>query len=145
MYQLSKLNDYNISKSILELYHLTSFNIKQYPGYLNWYYTKNIPRILNGNGESFFDVEAFQLKGLIFLKNDFFEKKICTLYIDEEYRKNGLGQKLLENAFKYLDTDKPKITIPEHKIKDFSKIIEYYNWKETNIIYDYYKKEIEFN
>lgn len=35
MYQLSKLNDYNISKSILELYHLTSFNIKQYPGYLN--------------------------------------------------------------------------------------------------------------
>ena len=45
MYQLTKLKDSNISKSIRELYQLTQFNQNQYPGYLNWYYIKNIPRI----------------------------------------------------------------------------------------------------
>lgn len=143
MYILSEMDNKNFSIATNDLFLNTQFNSEQYPGYLQWYYGKNIPRILSGDGEGLFDLDAYILKGLIFLKYD--EKKISTLYVDEEYRRNGLGQKLLEVAFNLLGTDKPLITIPEHKLFMFEKFIRDYNWKESGVINSYHSKEIIFN
>ena len=140
---LSKLNEKNFSKATNELFLNTQFNLEQYPGYLQWYYCKNIPRILSGLGEGLFDLDTYLLKGLIFIKYD--EKKISTLYVDEEYRRNGLGQKMLEDSFKLLGTDKPLITIPEKKLFMFERFIKDYNWKETGVVNSYYSREIIFN
>lgn len=143
--QLSKLQNKNFSKATNELYQLTDFNKNQYPNYYKWFYSKNIPRILNGSGEILFTLDCFMIKGIAILKKTEEEKKICTLLVDDPYRNQKLGSKLIEESFRYLETDKPVITIPEKNISQFQHFINIYNWKDTEIINDYFSKEIKFN
>ena len=79
------------------------------------------------------------------LKKDNQESKICTLLINEEYRKKGYSSLILEDSFKFLKTEKPLITIPKRRIEEFSKIIEAYGWVESQTIDDYFSPEIVFN
>lgn len=144
-YKLSDFRGKNFSKAINELYNLTDFNSEQYPNYMNWFYGTNIPRILNNEGEVLFSLDGFLVKGLAILKKCEGEKKICTLLIDEPYRNQHIGSLIVEESFKYLETDKPIITIPEAKINQFIPFINKYNWKDTELINDYYNPEICFN
>lgn len=142
---LSKLENNNFSKAVNEIYLLTDYNCKQYQNYYKWFYTKGIPRIFDNKGEIYFYLDGFIVVGLTILKKTKLERKICTLLINEEYRKKGYCKELLETSFNYLETDKPLITIPEKRIKDFQNIITSYNWQETEISDLYISREIIFN
>ena len=141
---LSKMKDKNFSKATNEIYLLTDYNKLQYPDYYKWFFGKNIPRVISGNGEIVFYLDGLEIIGLSVLKRDF-EAKICTFMVNPEYRKRGFSSKLLEDSFEFLGTDKPLITIPEGRIDEFSSIIDAYGWEESEIIDDYYTPEIEFN
>ena len=144
-YILSNMKDKNFAKAVLELYLLTDYNKLQYPNYYKWYYQKNIPRIIEGTGEAIFYLDGFQIVGLSILKKDEKESKICTFLVNEEYRKNGYSKILLEDSFKFLETDKPLITIPEKRLDEFSKIIVDYNWIVSSKTNEYYSPEVIFN
>ena len=120
-YILSSMRDKNFSRAANEIYLLTDYNKHQYPGYFKWYYQTNIPRILSGEGEAIFYLDGFQIVGLSMLKRTDDEAKICTFFIDEEYRKRGYSSLLLEDSFGYLGTESPIITIPENRLDEFSK------------------------
>ena len=144
-YVLSQMDRKNFSKATNEIYLLTDYNHEQYQEYLKWYYNKNIPRVLNGTGEIIFYLEGFTVSGLAILKKDIDEKKICTLMINEEYRKKGYSKEILESAFEYLETDKPLITIPTKRIEEFKSIITAYDWEESKRTDMYLSEEIIFN
>ncbi|MBQ8891993.1 MAG: hypothetical protein IJ068_03920 [Bacilli bacterium] len=144
-YILSNMHDKNFSKAANEIYLLTDYNKLQYPDYYKWYYQKNLPRIIDGKGEVIFYLDGFQIVGLSMLKKSDDESKICTLLINEEYRKKGYSKLILEDSFKFLGTEKPLITIPEKRIKEFSKIIEAYKWIASEMTDEYYTPEIVFN
>lgn len=144
-YVLSQMDRKNFSKATNEIYLLTDYNHEQYQEYLKWYYNKNIPRVLNGTGEIIFYLEGFTVSGLAILKKDVDEKKICTLMINEEYRKKGYSKEILESAFEYLETDKPLITIPTKRIEEFKSIITAYDWEESKRTDMYLSEEIIFN
>lgn len=145
LFNLIDLKDKNFARGVHEMYMLTDFNHKQYPDYTEWFYGTNVPRILKNEGSCLFCLDAFTVKGLVFLKNTDTEKKISTLLIDEVYRNQRLASTLLEASFKLLGTDKPLITIPETTVDDFSQIINRYGWKQTGCIKDYYSNEFVFN
>lgn len=142
---LSKLENNNFSKAVNEIYLLTDYNCKQYQNYYKWFYTKSIPRIFDNKGEIYFYLDGFIVVGLTILKKTELERKICTLLINEEYRKKGYCKELLETSFNYLETDKPLITIPEKRISEFQNIITSYNWQETEVSDLYLSREIIFN
>ena len=144
-YILSRMNGKNFSKAVNEIYMLTDYNHNQYQEYLKWYYSKNIPRILNGTGEIIFYLDGLTVAGLAILKKDKIESKICTLMIDENYRKKGYSKDLLEMSFDYLGTDKPLITIPSNRIDEFKSIINTYDWKESCKTDIYLSEEVVFN
>ncbi|WP_410681010.1 GNAT family N-acetyltransferase [Avibacterium paragallinarum] len=66
------------------------------------------------------------------LKNKNGEKKICTIRVDEKYRKQGIGNALFDKAFKYLDTDSPLITVSEECDPSLKKLLKKYNFKQTS-------------
>jgi len=144
-YILSTMKDNNFSKAANEIYLLTDYNKLQYPNYYKWYYQKNLPRIITGNGEAIFYLDGFQIVGLSMLKKTEDESKICTLLINEEYRKKGYSKLILEDSFEYLGTEKPLITIPEKRLDEFSKIIKAYGWVTAETTDEYYSPEIIFN
>lgn len=141
---LSEMHDKNFSKAVNEIYLLTDYNKNQYPEYYKWYFSKNIPRVINGTGDIIFYLDGLEIVGISILKNDI-EKKLCTFMVNPEYRKKGHSKLLLEDSFKYLKTEKPIITIPEFRLDEFSGIINAYGWEESSTIDDYLSKEIEFN
>ena len=142
---LSKLENSNFSKAVNEVYLLTNYNCKQYPDYYKWFYTKSIPRLFSKEGEIYFYLDGFIVVGLTVLKKTELERKICTLLINEEYRKKGYCQELLNSSFDYLETDKPLITIPKKRIEEFQSMITVYDWQESELSNEYFSEEIIFN
>ncbi len=143
-YVLSQMSDKNFSKAVLAIYLQTTYNNDQYPEYLKWFYTVNLPRILKGKGDIIFYLDGLEVVSLATLKNTD-EKKICTLLVNEDYRKKGYSKQILEDSFEYLQTDTPLITIPTKRLDEFNKIIDAYNWKETSRTDEYYSEEVIFN
>lgn len=142
---LTEMNDENFAKAVCQIYLLTGYNKDQYPGYCQWYYGKNIPRILKGEGDIIFYLDGFIVAGLSVMKKTPDESKICTLLINPDYQKQGFSQPLLEETFDYLGTSKPVITIAENKLSVFSKIIDAYGWEVTGTTNIYKSPEIIFN
>ena len=118
-YILSKMKNKNFSKATYEIYLLTDYNRLQYPEYYKWYYQKNLPRILAGNGEAIFYLDGFQIVGLSMLKKSENESKICTFLINEEYSRRGYSKLILEDSYEYLGTERPLITIPKKRLDEF--------------------------
>lgn len=144
-HKLSELSRTNFSQAVDQIYMLTDYNTDQYPDYYKWFYGKSIPRIFTETGEIIFYLDAFTIVGLTVLKRDTDEKKICTLMINSEYRMQGYAKELLEDAYNFLGTTKPVITIPEFRMSEFDRIIEEYGWVKSGETGIYRSNEIIFN
>ena len=143
-YVLSQMSDKNFSKAVAAIYMQTTYNNDQYPEYLKWFYAVNLPRIFKGEGDIIFYLDGLEVVSLSTLKNSD-EKKICTLLVNEDYRKKGYSKQILEDSFEYLQTETPLITIPTKRLEEFDKIIDAYHWSESSRTDEYYSEEVIFN
>mgnify|MGYP003375795079 FL=1 len=151
LYTLSSLigNHKLFSKFAYLSYCLTDHICKDYPKHFEWYWTKEIPRVLNGTGDVIICTIDNNVAGVVFLKKDEIESKICTIFVAEGYRGKHISTILLEQAFKYLGTTKPLITIADYKISMFEHIIKKYQWELTQTMskgyYNNTSRELVFN
>ena len=108
-----------------------------------------LPRVLNGTGEIIICMVNNNVAGVTILKKNGRERKICTLYVVEGYRKKHIATNMLEYAFKYLETTKPLITIADYKVPLFESIIKKYHWKLIQTMeegyYNDFSREKVFN
>lgn len=117
-----------------------SLKVKEdYPDYKEWYETKQIPGIFDNTRNIIIAHIGNRLVGFISLKKTKTEKKICTFYVEKTFQKNKIGTILVEKAVAYLEEEKPLITIPMDKMKDFKRISNRYNWKVTDIKENLYR------
>jgi ASC-1-like (ASCH) protein len=112
-------------------YVVTDYICKDYPKHFEWYWAKQIPRVFDGTGEVIVCTVGPDIAGVAFLKKDSNEKKICTFLVLEKYRGMHIATKMLEEAFKFLETTKPLITLADYKLPMFKHIIEKYGWELT--------------
>lgn len=91
------------------------------------------------------DGESPSILGMTILKKTHCEKKICTLKVGEGYQRKGIGSALILEAFDFLETDKPLITVPEEYENMFSKILNKFEFKKTDEIHGLYRgNKIEY-
>lgn len=134
-----------------QIYDITKSLINEYPNYKEWYFNKQLPRIIANKGDILFaksDDKPTEIIGIACLKKDDSEQKISTLYVIEQERGKQIGSKLLEASSKYLETSKPLITFFDYKLEMFQPIIDKYDWQLTSVVEDLNKnntKELYFN
>ena len=134
-----------------QLYQMVHFASNDYPKHKSWFYQKQLPETLQENGGRDIIIahdENKKIYGTAFLKADKVEKKICTLFVNEEARGMGIGTKLTTKSMEILGTDKPLITIADHKLPMFEGIIKKFNWQkfeELKGVYNINHTEIVFN
>ena len=135
----------NKDKAELMIAGLKEDFIDYYPRIVEWF-NKIIKEIDEDNKkrELFLAVikneRNIELAGILILKNTDREKKICSLRVIEKFRNKGIGKRLFEEAFEYLGTTKPLITLPEECYKDaFKRLLEKYNFTETNKLEGVYR------
>lgn len=132
---ISETNQESFMKLADEIYELTIHLNGTYPGYKEWFYDKQIKECLTPNRNIIFvKNEDGKIIALSCLKKDDEEKKICTLFVSDEYRKQGLGSLLFEESMKFLETTKPLVTLTEDKLPMFEKNVTKYNWELTEIV-----------
>lgn len=108
-----------------------------YPEYKNWFLNKHIPNI-GINRNTLFAILNNEIVGVVNIKYNDNEKKICTLYVKKGYRYNKVGTTLLKMSFELLGTSKPLITISDDKLYDLKKFIINNNWEISQRLDNYY-------
>lgn len=123
---------------------------KIYPDFNKWFYDKVVKDIENqkiNNREIIFSItetneEKYEVSGIVVLKKDNSEKKICTFRVHEDYRRMGIGTKLFEESFKYLGTRTPIISISDKNLNFFEYHIDKYSFVLEQELSDYYLKGV---
>lgn len=124
---------------ILNKILILSMQVKDdYPDYRQWFQTVQIPGIYDGTRNIIVAHINDKIVGFVSLKKTD-EKKICTFYVEKNYRKNKIGALLAKKAINYLEEEKPLITIPMDKLHEFIKIASKYNWEVTEIKENLYR------
>ncbi|MBR1925761.1 MAG: GNAT family N-acetyltransferase [Clostridia bacterium] len=124
-----------------KLYNMTDFISIDYPKHKSWFYAKHLPETLEENSGRdiiFAQDENGKFYGTAFIKQDELEKKICTLFVDEDARGLGIGTKLVEKSMEILGTTKPMITLAEYKLPMFEGLIKKYDWEQTEKVVGLY-------
>ena len=112
---------------------------KDYPDYRNWFINTQIPGVYDGTRNIIVAHIKDRIVGFVSLKKTPSEKKICTFYVEKNYRRNQIGTLLVEKAVEYLEETKPLITIPMNKLNEFIKIGNRFNWEITDIKENLYR------
>lgn len=112
---------------------------KDYPDYKNWFINTQIPGVYDGTRNIIVAHIKDRIVGFVSLKKTPSEKKICTFYVEKNYRRNKIGTILVEKAIEYLEETKPLITIPMNKLNEFIKIGNRFDWEITDIKENLYR------
>lgn len=124
-----------------EIYNLTKKLEKDYPAHYDWYHNKFIKELDGIKREIIFCKLNNEVVAVSLLKKS--ESKICTIMVDPNYRKMGIGTALMEASFKFLGTTKPFITMPEYKKECFKYYIKKYHWNLNQTIESCYSDNNE--
>lgn len=144
IHNLDELIRQNYPKEDVEnlIYQVLALSIQvktDYPEYKSWFLTTQVPGIYDGTRNIIIAHIKDRIVGFVSLKKTPEEKKICTFYVEKNFRKNKIGTILVEKAIEYLETEKPLITIPLNKLNEFTKIGEKYNWEISDIKENLYR------
>lgn len=131
--------------SIKKIGEILAFLKKDYPDFFAWYNNKVVPglnveqrQIYIATPENRID----EIAGVIILKDDGFEKKICTLYVFEKYRRQGVGSMFIELAINILGTKLPMITVSDSNKEEFVDLLDKYGFEYYQEYPSYYKNDI---
>jgi hypothetical protein len=109
-----------------------------YPGIENWFREKVVPGLRN-DSRILLRVERHgQLIGLAIGKREPDENKICTVRIAPSYFGRGIGVRLFDEVLRWLNDDKPHLTVSETRLPAFERIFDFYGFKSTSVQPDLY-------
>lgn len=125
-YNLASTSSYDAL--VRKTYDSVKFLSCEYPNFEYWFYFKVLPEVNKGIRTINLRTHNGKIAGISILKKAFEEKKICTLWVAPEFRGKGLGDSLLCEAKKFLDTEHPLITVSEKRVNDFLPLFERHNF-----------------
>ena len=128
-----------IEKMIQEVLALSMIVKNDYPDYKEWYTKVQVPGLYTNERNIIIAHINDKIVGFVSLKKTPTEKKICTFYVEKNFRRNQIGTILVEKAIEFLEESRPLITIPMDKLNEFIRIANKYNWEITDIKENLYR------
>ena len=104
---------------------------EDYPGIDRWFLTKVVPGLRVGTRTILRVERDGHLVGLGIAKDED-EKKICTVRVSPEYFGRGMGVRIFDGLLRWLDDDKPHLTVSAAKLPAFERIFESYKFRLTS-------------
>jgi hypothetical protein len=111
---------------------------EDYPDFERWFRSKVVPGIRVGTRKLFRIERNGDLVGIGIAKREEEERKICTVRIAHSFFGRGLGLKVFDNCLRWLDTDRPHLTVSEQKLPAFERIFDSYGFELTSKKYGRY-------
>ena len=147
-YRLKRIKSYN-DPHFRQISCVLSKLRNEYPGFHRWFNTTVKVGLSNDSRQVWIAISSHgEMAGILILKKQPEEKKICTLYVLEKFRNQGIGTLLMKTALKQVGTDKPLATVSSNHINEYSRLLKKYQFLPKKIYKDYYRSgvsEISFN
>ena len=122
---INVLTDEELMNLADKIYMVIDFVKKDYPNHTKWFYTRQLPETLHSDIRNILFVkEKGEIIAVANLLKEDNEKKICSLYVKDEYQGKGIGSMLVEEFMKWLDTKYPIISLIEDRYGIYKPIIE---------------------
>ncbi|MDY6407588.1 MAG: GNAT family N-acetyltransferase [Pseudomonadota bacterium] len=124
--QIKTFSSFNPEHAVLydQMLDLTKSIGDTYPEYTKWFKEKFIPGLQRK--ERMYVIaqdDDNTLAGCVLIKNTEEEKKICTLFVDPKFQRQGLGKQLLEQTLKELG-EHPLITVSTRNLSQLSSLLK---------------------
>lgn len=121
----------------------------EYPDFYVWYDRLfQEDKELHSDREIIICEKEYHIAGVAILKSTKKEKKICTLRVIKPFQRQGIGRRLMEHSFEWLEDDKPLITMHKSKQYQFASLLDYYGFtleeKQWNY-YNIFSTELSYN
>lgn len=105
---------------------------EDYPGIGGWFIDKVVPG-LRCDSRFLLPIERQgELVGLGIAKKEAGERKICTVRVAPSHAGRGIGVRLFDGLLKWLDDDRPHLTVSAAKLPLFERIFDYYSFDITS-------------
>lgn len=104
-----------------------------YPGIESWFRTKVVPGLRNDSRLLLRVERHSQLIGVAIGKRGPEENKICTVRIAPSHFGRGIGVRLFDGVLRWLNDDKPHLTVSESRLPAFERIFDFYNFNLTSV------------
>jgi len=101
--------------------HFCSLDV-YYPGFQAWFEGKVLPGIHSGERSILTAYHKNKIAGISVLKKGKIENKICTFYVDVNYRRNGIGDLMMKHCLDEFNS-MPLITVSEELIDRYSGLL----------------------
>lgn len=105
---------------------------EDYPGIDIWYRSKVVPGLRDGSRTLLRIEREGTLVGLGIGKKDNEERKICTVRVAPSHAGRGIGVRIFDGLLKWLDHDRPHLTVTDSKLPLFERIFDYYGFDMTS-------------
>jgi hypothetical protein len=104
----------------------------EYPDIAQWYMKKVVPGLSDGTRKLISVERDGSIVGIGIAKKDPLERKICTVRVAPSYFGRGIGPRLFDGLLRWLETDRPHLTISQQKLPLFERIFDRYGFKHTS-------------
>lgn len=105
---------------------------KDYPGIARWFAHKVVPGVRRGSRLLLPVERDGAIVGLGIAKKEADERKICTVRVAPSHVGRGIGVRLFDGLLKWLDDDRPHLTINAAKLPQFERIFDHYGFDVTS-------------
>jgi hypothetical protein len=109
-----------------------------YPGFRSWIERKVVPGLHCDTRRLFTVMKAGRPIGIAIAKREE-ERKLCTVWVHENYRWQRVACALVEEAIDWLGTDRPLFTVPDERLSEFRGILRRRCFVHTESVADYYR------
>ena len=106
-----------------DVFELTQAITQTYPNYSHWYHHTFLNGLKKGKRALIMAKEKGKLVGVALVKNTSEEKKLCTLFVRPENRRQGIGQCLLVQVLQELG-QKPLVSVSEQNMASVSSLFK---------------------
>lgn len=138
--ELLRLKEHDISLTS-DIFNFLSDLQNEYSDFKQWFYNKVIPGLTREERIVYVVKDRDTVVAVLILKKAE-EKKICTLRVAQNYRRQGLATWLLKIAFRELQCENPIITVSSYHIKEFEPLLRRNGFVPYMQYTNYYKDGI---
>ncbi|MFG1371466.1 GNAT family N-acetyltransferase [Xanthobacter oligotrophicus] len=124
--------------------HLSAY----YPAFDDWFWGTVVPGASNGTRLVHSVIRDERIVGVLIAKLDVFERKICTVWVDDTCKGTGMGVRLIRQACSWLGTRRPLASVPEERMTEFAAVLPRMGFELTQCLDSFYRtgrKEFVFN
>lgn len=119
-----------------------------YPNFEGWLRFRFLGNIKSGSRKLLVAYKGNEIVGYSLLKQDSLESKICTFYIPEMYRGQGIGSALMEESLDTLKSKDTFITVSQERQDELAPLLVAKGFSvhsEVNEMYRHNSKEYIWN